>query len=293
MTKISRLWPLTVTVLALMLLVSGLPGLQFQPARPFPLWIFTGGQPPDSATGQPVDLANIPWMGLLLFLVGLAFALILILWVIVFILRPQARKGMFIRLVSYIILLLAVLALTNAFKELDPAPQATNIQPAQAVPATPGPEETQKPTPPVYISSPPRWLTLSITLVIVALALGGGWLLWQRRPGPTQPVPAQQLARQARQALAELHSGQELKDTVMRCYLQMTQVLSQQAGMERPQAMTPREFEAELSQAGLDDEHIRRLTRLFENVRYGAETATPRQEQEAIACLSAIADGAA
>jgi hypothetical protein len=37
------------------------------------------------------------------------------------------------------------------------------------------------------------------------------------------------------------------------------------------------------------DDHIRRLTRLFESVRYGGNTATEREKREAVDCLNAIA----
>ena len=80
-----------------------------------------------------------------------------------------------------------------------------------------------------------------------------------------------------------------MKDTVMNCYLKMTQLMSDQRHIQREQAMTPREFENHLAQIGYSDDHIRNLTRLFESVRYGANIPTEREEREAVACLSAIA----
>ncbi len=38
----------------------------------------------------------------------------------------------------------------------------------------------------------------------------------------------------------------------------------------------------------LQIEHIQRLTRLFENIRYGNKPSGKQEEQEAIACLTAI-----
>jgi hypothetical protein len=58
--------------------------------------------------------------------------------------------------------------------------------------------------------------------------------------------------------------------------------------LQRQEAMTPREFELLLAGAGLRDDHIGQLTRLFERVRYGGAAASERDEQEARACLSAI-----
>lgn len=74
----------------------------------------------------------------------------------------------------------------------------------------------------------------------------------------------------------------------MECYLKMNQVLQEQQGIERQKAMTPREFERHLTAVGLTNEHIRQLTRLFESVRYGANAPGQQEEQEALACLSAI-----
>jgi hypothetical protein len=52
--------------------------------------------------------------------------------------------------------------------------------------------------------------------------------------------------------------------------------------------MTPREFEARLATAGLREDHIQRLTRLFEAVRYGTQSPGKREEREAVDCLTAI-----
>jgi hypothetical protein len=99
------------------------------------------------------------------------------------------------------------------------------------------------------------------------------------------------LAREAEQAVQALQAGQELKDTVMNCYLKMNRLLQQQRGIHREKTMTPREFESYLAEIGLKSDHIRRLTRLFEQVRYSPSLASPREEQEAVACLRAIAGG--
>ena len=83
-------------------------------------------------------------------------------------------------------------------------------------------------------------------------------------------------------------AGGDLRDAVLRCYRDMSRVLGERQGLARAQSATPREFEAQLAAAGLRDEHIRRLTRLFERVRYGARRADAGEEREALACLTAI-----
>ena len=74
----------------------------------------------------------------------------------------------------------------------------------------------------------------------------------------------------------------------MRCYWEMSQILSKERNLHRPRGMTVREFEQYLADYGLRTEHIQQLSRLFERVRYGRKSPGPREEQEAMACLKAI-----
>jgi hypothetical protein len=54
--------------------------------------------------------------------------------------------------------------------------------------------------------------------------------------------------------------------------------------------MTPREFVRSLTAMGLPELAVQRLTRLFEDVRYGARVTGDQEEGEAIASLTAIVD---
>jgi hypothetical protein len=119
--------------------------------------------------------------------------------------------------------------------------------------------------------------------------LGMIWFVWQRRPQRSSLAgPKELLALEARRAIDTLHAGRDLKDTVLRCYREMSQVLQEQRGIQRQKGMTPREFEKYLAEIGLRDEHIRRLTRLFESVRYGDNVSSERDKREAMDCLRAI-----
>ena len=79
-----------------------------------------------------------------------------------------------------------------------------------------------------------------------------------------------------------------MRNVVIRCYAKMSQVLRQSRKIQRHSAMTPREFGNHLAEIGLGDEHIQRLTRLFEGVRYGYRPSEWPVEREAIECLQAI-----
>jgi hypothetical protein len=45
-----------------------------------------------------------------------------------------------------------------------------------------------------------------------------------------------------------------------------------------------------LEEAGLPGKHVQQLTRLFEQVRYGAKVSDEQKERQAIACLTAIVE---
>jgi hypothetical protein len=141
---------------------------------------------------------------------------------------------------------------------------------------------------PGFVSQPPEWVVIIVSLVLAAVIVALIWLMLRRRR-TAQPVDqARQVAAEAEEALAELQAGGDLRDTVMRCYSEMSEVLSRTSGLARRGSMTPREFEQFLIGAGVRDAHIQRLTRLFEAVRYGGRTTGERERREAIDCLTAI-----
>ena len=143
-----------------------------------------------------------------------------------------------------------------------------------------------------FVASPPPWLitatAIGLGILSAMIIVGTVWSIWRRRPRPATPL--QRLAQEAEEAIASLRAGADLKNTVTRAYYQMGQVLNERRGIERDQAMTPREFERHLHQAGIPEEPVRRLTRLFEGVRYGDKTPGKDQEDQAIACLTFIVE---
>jgi hypothetical protein len=143
------------------------------------------------------------------------------------------------------------------------------------------------PARPEYIANPPQWLVLTVSLALGLLVVGAIWLIvYRARKRPASELA--QIAREAQTALAGLESGEDMRNAVLRCYAEMSRVLSQRRGVQRDKTVTPREFEVRLATAGLRDDHIRRLTRLFEMVRYGPRDPGEREEREAVACLQAI-----
>ena len=112
--------------------------------------------------------------------------------------------------------------------------------------------------------------------------------LWRRLRNLSCPLEL--VAQEAQKTIDEIRSGADLKEGVIRCYYEMARVLSEERGIKRRQAMTTREFEKQLEEAGLTSGHVSRLTRLFEQVRYGSKHLGDREEREALDCLTAIVE---
>jgi len=146
--------------------------------------------------------------------------------------------------------------------------------------------------PPPVFTPPPEtpWLSYFVSFLII---LGIAIMVWslyrtwqalsQRPPGALTDI-----ARIARSSLRDLSSGHESTDVIMNCYFRMSDVVADKKNLQRGSGVTPAEFAVRLEQAGLPGDSVRRLTRLFERVRYGEQKAGPKDINEAVACLTAI-----
>ena len=143
-----------------------------------------------------------------------------------------------------------------------------------------------------FVADPPSWMVFAtrfgLALLIATLVVGVIWFIWNHRRRRVSPL--RQLAEEAQEALQAIEAGADLKDTVMRCYFEMSHILKEQRNIQRQDAMTPREFEKSLEETGLPSFYVQRLTRLFEKVRYGAKAADKEDESQAIVCLRAVVD---
>ncbi|NLF10268.1 MAG: DUF4129 domain-containing protein [Anaerolineaceae bacterium] len=273
---------LALAIVALLLLAAGLDGLELQPGRPFAGLLTTGEEDGSGPAPAPAVIADTA-----LLVVGLLMALLVPLAIVYLFVQGDRRR----RFLYALILLLGLVGLYLASRA-EPArelvPPATEVAPEMSLDegllAIPG-------APPVELEvRPPAWLAWLAAALLALLAAGivlaTAWLVWVRtRPAPG-PLP--RIAERAQAALADLEAGAGVRDAVMRCYLEMSRVLEQERGLARDEAMTPREFEVALRNTGLPREPVANLTRLFEAVRYGAVRASRREEEQAVACLSAI-----
>jgi membrane protein implicated in regulation of membrane protease activity len=267
-----------IAIVAIVVLAAGLSGVRLQPGQPFPL----SGFAQEGGGAGPQFGAQI-----LFFLLRVFFLVIWVLTplaIIYIIISPKARKRVLRELVAMLPFLMLLYLLMRAGpgllsrgEQLEPASQALPTP----VPASPAFEP---------VTAAPGWLvsalSLGLALLIVAPLVVAIWLLWRRRHRRTGRL--ERLAQEAEEAIAAIQAGADLRDAVIRCYVEMARVVREQRGIRRRSTMTAREFQVYLEEAGLPGEDVRRLTRLFENVRYGSKPTGPDEERQAVTALAAI-----
>ncbi|MFN4218976.1 MAG: DUF4129 domain-containing protein [Candidatus Bipolaricaulia bacterium] len=165
------------------------------------------------------------------------------------------------------------------FREPEGAPPGAGASPA----------EPDHPFPTLEQVHVPAWATFLFVLgalLVIAVTIFVVWRLWRAR---ARPQTLEELADLTKRYAQELHYGAPVHETILRCYHEMCQLLSERFHLEISQAMTAREFEKRLAQLGVLEEHIIRLSRLFEWARYSPAHPTPEQEREALQLLEEIA----
>ena len=140
--------------------------------------------------------------------------------------------------------------------------------------------------------NPPQWLILVVSFglaaFIVTVIICIARFVMRRRISSNSPL--HHLAQEALNAVEELQACTDLKNIVIRSYYKMACIAGKLQGVRRSSDMTAQEFEQLLIDAGLPKEPLRQLTRLFEDVRYGTEVPSEKEEREAVRCLTAIAE---
>jgi len=262
---------------AIVVLTSGLPSLNLE---------YEGGSLPTMPREQGARGGSSPSGGLFEVAVRVFFIVVgavLPFGIILYLVSPGARKRLLRDLIALLIVLMPLYLLWRA--EPGTFEGLGDFQPV------PAPAEELPPAPEVpYTPEPRQWLVLVATvlaaLLVTGIAIAVGWMIWRRRQHP--PTSLDRLAEQAEEAINAIEAGADLKDTVSRCYVEMLEVLREERGLQRPRAMTPREFEARLEEAGVPTTQVRRLTGLFEQVRYGNKRLGKEEERQAVVALTSI-----
>ncbi|MCB9110859.1 MAG: DUF4129 domain-containing protein [Anaerolineales bacterium] len=113
---------------------------------------------------------------------------------------------------------------------------------------------------------------------------------WRKsQPAPIILPPLEEIGEAARLALDDLAAGVDERDAVIHCYVRMSDIVQHSRNIERGASRTATEFASRLEAAGLPGDSVRRLTRLFESVRYGARVSGLDEIEEAKECLTDIA----
>lgn len=272
-------------LISLVLLAGSLRGMDFRPGEPI-------GRPNTTNSNNPVDLeqmittaAEVPFLQQVAFWVSLFIVVVLC----ASLLNPELRKKLilaFIRLALFALVFLYIFEnnpemFAGFFSQWELANDLT--------------AESQTELAPLPVFEPPQvsnWFSYLVAFGTVVLAgISFWWLarLWtQIRQLTSSREPLDELAAIARQSLDELKSGRNFENAILECYARMSMVVGKRKGLHREAAMTPAEFSARLTRAGLPREPVERLTRLFEAVRYGRQSADDVQINEAVSSLGSI-----
>jgi hypothetical protein len=130
-------------------------------------------------------------------------------------------------------------------------------------------------------------VSFACALIWIAI-MWGLYQGWKRYMASNARKPLDEIAHIARSSLKDLSSGRDSSDVIINCYLRMSDVVADKRHLQREIAMTPREFALRLERAGLPGDAVRRLTGLFEGVRYGDRRSAPKDVTEAVSCLNTI-----
>jgi hypothetical protein len=151
--------------------------------------------------------------------------------------------------------------------------------------------------PPVEVEIPPiqspNWGLILVTLM-VTLGIGLIATSFITRVYPSvksrlkkEKTFLETFGERAGEAVEDIRAGKFLQDVVFRCYKDMSETLSRTCHVKNTPFLTPHEFAALLRDQGVDDKHVKRLTAIFEQVRYGGRSEKPFAN-EAITCLESI-----
>ena len=283
-TRVERAFLVLAVIASLVLavvLIGGLDEITFRPGRP----LVRSASDTDADSTQAVSSQRLTRGELIAAYVLAGFTLLSIGGVVLFRrLRRQFLQYLFFFAASVLPLLLGAFLLARLFApRLSDSPEV----------AAEGPLLTSP-----LLSNPPTWLLaaasglLSLFILCAVVFFLRRWQFIRRHLAERSQEKAQQeiqletLADYARQTATRIRKGNPLRGEVIRCYQEMDRLLAR-ATPFKPTYLTPREFEKSLLDRGIDSEHVRQLTELFELVRYGSRDDEQLAER-ALTCLDQI-----
>ena len=260
-------------LLAVVILSTGISRLDLQAGQRYAL--FQERRPLNPNLLEELVGPNL--RGLIFMVLYIMGYVLLPLSIVLFILKPELRKG-FGRYLGPLVWLLALYYLIFNLPQQIELDQFT-------IPDVDFNEDGLGDAANVVLGSAPGWMVYITSFMLLLIVASFGLFFYLRF---FRTSPLLEIAQEAQHALQDLQEGADLSDTIKRCYVEMSRSLNSTLGIKRNAAMTPREFERRLGTFGLPQEHVQQLTRLFEQVRYGDKPPSQMQEEQAIHCLSAI-----
>ena len=281
----NKLWIILVAVLALgalMALAVGLENIPFREAQPF------GREEAPLARTNPIDLMINTVLSITFETQMAVWGLFVLLFVFIgMMMPPEMRKQLIKIAIRVAITNWGLWILITRYREML-AEMALNLA---SLGETPNVPSNGAPAP--VFTPPPAasWISYLVSFGVVALMIIVIWklnALWKELNAPVDISPMQKLAGIARSSLRDLSAGRDSTDVIMNCYYRMSDTVLEKKNMDRSASMTPSEFASQLENAGLPSDAVRRLTRLFESVRYGGHKSDPVAVNEAVTCLTTI-----
>ena len=235
-------------------------------------------------SGEPLAYPTMMDGTLLITILRIFMLILLPLSVLYMIITKEGRKRALRTLLQLFLFMLLISIVLERQTDLGEVPQ-------EAVPESAPTEEVQLEPPPEFVVGDMQDITTTLSLVLAIgltiVIITALYILWWRRR-PIQDTTLIDLAREAQDALDDIQAGGSLRNAVIRCYAEMSRVISEKRNIQRGITVTSHEFEAHLVKAGLPKAPVQELTHLFEVARYSDRDPGPTEEQRAVACLSSI-----
>ena len=272
-TKQVVLLTLVVALLALLVLAGSLSNLRLQPGAPFPGSADDLSSSTTVTAPTPAASGSLPWLGAIIAAVLFALAIYL----------PARLIGLvsirnILWTAAVVILLLVLFSILPRGLAGPPAVLPNDASVPQPPSSNAYPVSPLGKTPSQFI-----WIAAGgLLMAVSALSLYS----WKRVSKAAQTKNA--LSGEAESALRDLEAGKDFGNVIVRCYLQMAELLRAERGMERQQSMTVREFEDWLASHDIPPAPVHDLTSLFEKARYSKEEIDDADEKRGAECLRQI-----
>lgn len=198
--------------------------------------------------------------------------------------RPQTTSSLIKRLLLFSVAMFLFMIVMGRFANNSPF-MTGEFDTTTASAETTTPQDQGFTLPPEARTSWVFWITV---ILVVVVCVVGVILLNRFLDKWWKPKELDGIAEIARSTLKELSAEKPSKNVIVRCYTRMTAAVNERRGLAREQSTTPSEFAAHLANVGLPREDLEGLTRIFERVRYGAQTVDADEVKEAKKYLSGI-----